>query len=236
MNGTLKTTLLVPTLNEVEAAPKIMPQIDPKWVDEILVIDGGSTDGTIEYMQSRGIKVYSQTQRGYGTGMLQGLHVAQGEIVIEFTPDGNSIAEAIPKLIDKINEGYDLVIASRYAEGAKSEDDDWLTGIGNWMFTTIVNILFGARYTDVLVAFRAYRKSKALTLDLDAPGLSWPCQISDRFAAAGFKVTEIPVDEPARIGGERKMRPFRTGSEIVWVILTDFAWRLSRIFKGPRRS
>ena len=221
-----KVTILVPTLNEIEAVQVVMPQIQNEWADEIIVVDGGSTDGTVEYMTKRGYKIHSQSGRGYGTGMKQGLMLAQGEIIIEYLPDGNSIASAIPALIAKVEEGYDLVIASRYKDSAKSDDDDVVTGFGNWMFTTMVNILFNAKYTDVLVGFRAYRKSSALKLELDTFGLSWPCQTSDRFAAAGMRIAEVAVDEPKRIGGVRKMRPLKTGWEVLMLIFRDFAWSL----------
>jgi glycosyltransferase involved in cell wall biosynthesis len=219
---TEKTTLLLPTLNEIEAVSVIVPQIKRDWVDEIIVIDGGSTDGTVEFMQAQGLRVHSQSKRGFGQGMLQGMHIASGELVIEFMPDGNSIPADIPRVIEKLREGYDLVVGSRYLGPASSDDDDFLTGIGNWMFTTIVNVLFRTDYTDVLTGFRGYRRSKALTLGMDAAGLSWPCQSSIRFARAGYKVIEIPADEPPRIGGERKMKPFKTGMEISELILREF--------------
>ena len=218
----LTTTLLLPTLNEIEAARVIIPQIRREWVDEIIVVDGGSTDGTVEFMRDAGLRVHSQTSRGYGEGLLEAIHLASGDVIIEFNPDGNSIPADIPRIVAKINEGYDLVIGSRYREGAKSDDDDWLTATGNWMFTAIVNLLFGTQYTDSLVGFRAYRREQALRLDLDAPGLSWPCQTSTRFARAGLRVTEIFAHEPARIGGKRKMMPFRTGLQITKLILRDF--------------
>lgn len=230
----LKITLLVPTLNEVEASPLTMPTIQPSWVDEIIVIDGGSTDGTIEYMQSAGYRVYSQANRGYGKGVLEGATLAKGEIIIEFTPDGNTVAEKIPALINKIEEGYDLVIGSRYLGPAHSDDDDWLTALGNHLFTAMVNILFRTRYTDVLVAFRAYRRSKLLELSMDASSLNWPCQTSIRFAKAGFRVTEIPADEPKRLGGIRKMMPLRTGWEILMMILRDWLfWRPVKKASSP---
>jgi glycosyltransferase involved in cell wall biosynthesis len=225
----LKSTLLVPTLNEIEAIQVVMPQIEPGWVDEIIVIDGGSTDGTVEWFKEHGYTVHSQTGRGFGAGMREGMQLAKGEIVVEFTPDGNSIPDVIPKLVAKVAEGYDLVIASRYKDDARSEDDDFVTAFGNWMFTTMVNILFRARYTDVLVGFRAYRKSVALTLGMDAPGLSWPCDSSICFAKYGHRTAEIAADEPDRIGGVRKMRPIKTGWEILKLIM-------SRFFSGRRKN
>jgi glycosyltransferase involved in cell wall biosynthesis len=223
MSGRPTTTLLLPTLNEIEAVRVIVPQIKREWIDEIIVVDGGSTDGTIEYMRGQGLTVHSQQKRGYGHAMAYGLQHAKGDIVIEFTPDGNSIPEDIPRIIAKVNEGYDLVVGSRYLTGARSDDDDRVTAFGNWLFTTAVNVLFRSHFTDVLVGFRAYRRQAALTLNLDAPGLSWPCQSSIRFARAGLRVSEIPANEPHRIGGERKMRPFKTGWEIVKLIVRDFA-------------
>lgn len=218
----MKSTLLLPTLNEIEAMQVIMPQINKNWIDEIIVIDGGSTDGTVEFCKENGYKVFSQSNRGYGKGMLEGMKHAAGEIIVEFPPDGNSLPHVIPDIIEKINEGYDLVIASRYKNDAKSDDDDFLTALGNRMFTSIVNIMFKSNYTDVLVGFRAFRKSVAEKLSLDAPGLDWTVQSSIQFAKANYRVTEIPADEPERIGGERKMMPFKTGWQISKIILYEF--------------
>ena len=230
-------TLLLPTLNEIEAVSVVVPQIRKEWAEEFICIDGGSTDGTVEFMKQHGFKVHSQSGRGFGQGMLEGMHLASGDIVVEFMPDGNSLAKDIPRVIAKMREGYDLVIASRYAEGAKSEDDDWLTGIGNWLFTTIVNVLFWTNYSDLLTGFRAYRRRKMLRLNMDTPGLSWPAQSCMRAARAGLKTADVGADEPARIGGQRKMKPFKTGMEISKLILRDFfAYHPSRRLREELRE
>ncbi len=218
----MKTTLLAPTLNEIEAVGVILPKIQKEWVDEIIVVDGGSTDGTVEYCQRNGYFVHKQKGRGYGTGMKDGVALARGDVIIEFPPDGNSPPDKIPDLIKKIGEGYDFVVASRYTGGARSYDDDFLTSKGNRVFTWLVNLLFGSGYSDVLIGFRAYRKDAFNALKMNAAGLDWSIQMPIQFAKNKFKVAEIPVDEPKRIGGRRKMSPFRTGWQILKVLIKEF--------------
>ena len=161
----MKTSLLILALNENESVSITLPQINKKWVDEIIVVDGGSTDGTIEWCKNNGYTVLEQKKTGYGQGVREAILIAKGDIIIEFMPDGNCDPKAIPQLIKKINEGYDLVIASRYLSGVKSYDDTWYTRFGNWWFTQMVNLLFGASYSDALMGYRAYRKKIFVRLE-----------------------------------------------------------------------
>lgn len=218
----MKTILIAPTINEIEALRVVLPKINRQWLDKVIVVDLNSTDGTVEYCLENGYTLHRQKTKGYGAGIREVLDGFDSDIVIEFPPDGSSPPERIPDLIAKINEGYDLVIGSRYRDGAKSYDDDIVTRFGNWLFTTIVNVLFGTRYTDVLIGFRAYRRSAFKDLRMTTTGLDWSVQLPIQFAKSGARVTEIGVDEPARIGGERKMRPIKTGLAILKVILREF--------------
>ena len=127
----------------------------------------------------------------------------------------------VKPMIDKIEEGYDLVVCSRYQPGATSYDDDRLTKVGNRIFTWLVNLLFRASYTDVLIGFRIFRRDAFEKLDIDTDGLSWAIQLPIRFAKRGFRIAEIAADEPARIGGARKMRPFKHGFEFLVVTLRE---------------
>ena len=163
----MKTSLLVITLNEIEGMKAIMPEVDRSWVDQIIVVDGGSTDGTIEWAKENGYEVYVQKQSGIRHAYIEVWPLVRGDVVITFSPDGNSVPELIPDLIAKMKAGYDMVIASRYLGDAKSEDDDIVTGFGNWLFTRTVNLLHGGHYTDVMVIYRAYRKAMAWELGLD---------------------------------------------------------------------
>lgn len=217
-----KVALIAPTINEVEGVRQVFPRIDRDIIDEIIVVDLNSTDGTVEYCKKYDYRVHHQRSRGFGAGVMEALAITDADVIIEFPPDGSSLPEKIPELLAKIDEGYDLVIASRYRDNAKSYDDDLITRFGNRLFTAIINILFHAHYTDTLVGFRAYRRSAYDKVHLNTRGLSWTAQQSIQFAKAGLKVTEIPADEPARIGGKRKMKPFKTGLEILRVIIKEF--------------
>ena len=218
----MSVALIAPTINEVDGLREVFPKLPKELLDEILVVDLNSTDGTAEYCKEHGYRVHHQQSRGYGAGIIEGLSATNSEIIIEFPPDGSSPPERIADLLAKIDEGYDLVIGSRYRDGAKSYDDDIITHFGNWLFTAIINVLFGAHYTDTLVGFRAYRRSAHNRLGITTRGLSWTAQQSIQFAKAGMKVAEIGVDEPKRIGGVRKMHPIRTGLEILRVIVKEF--------------
>jgi glycosyltransferase involved in cell wall biosynthesis len=226
----MKATLLGCTLNEIEAVQVVLPELR-QYPIEVIVCDGGSTDGTVEWCQQNGFKVVHQTG-GYGRAIRAGVAAASCDIIIEFPPDGNSLASCIPTLIEKIESGYDFVIVSRYYQGARSHDDDFMTAIGNRMFTFMTNLLFRTNYSDTLVGYRGYRKAVFEKLEWDANGLSWPMQTAIRFAQVpGIRIADIGGDEPDRIGGVRKMRIFKTGWEILMLIFREY-----RIMLGKRRK
>ena len=233
----MTVTLFVPTLNEIEGMRAIMPRIKKEWCDQILVVDGNSTDGTLEYSREQGYDVIVQQKKGIRHAYIEGFPYVKSDIVITFSPDGNSIPELIPRLIEKMKEGYDMVIASRYAKGARSEDDDLLTSFGNWLFTRMINTLHGGHYTDALVIYRAYKTELFKRLDLDKEASYAPERLlrtvdgielllSIRCAKRGLRVAEIPGDEPPRIGGKRKMLPFRWGTVFLLTIFRElYFWR-----------
>jgi glycosyltransferase involved in cell wall biosynthesis len=234
----LKTTLLIPTLNEIHGLEQIMPRIRREWIDQILIVDGGSTDDTLKYCKEKDYPFIIQKNKGLRYAYLDALPYIEGDIMITFSPDGNSIPELIPPLIEKIKEGYDMVIVSRYAEGAKSYDDDVITGFGNWMFSNLIDFLFGARYTDTLVMFRAYKKELIHTLELDKDSnyafeeallhtkIGMEPLLSVRCAKRKLKIVEIPGDEPRRLGGIRKLQIFRWGAaHLIQILREVFYWR-----------
>jgi glycosyltransferase involved in cell wall biosynthesis len=235
--NTPSVTLFMPVLNEVDGLKAILPQIQPGWVDQILMVDGRSTDGSAEYARERGVEVYVQQRRGIRFGYIEAWPLIRGEFVITFSPDGNCPVHAIPLLADALRRGEDMVIASRYLGPAHSDDDDLLTGFGNWLFTRTINVFHGGRYTDAMGIFRGYRTSLFSELDLDKEDSYAPEKLlgttigiepllSIRCAKKRLRVSEIPVDEPARIGGERKLQIVRWGGSYALQTFRElYHWR-----------
>jgi len=234
----MKVTLLIPTLHEIEGMKKIMPQIKKEWVDQILVVDGNSNDGTKEFCEQSGYEFLLQKGKGLKQAYFTALPHIKGDVVITFSPDGNSDASRIPDLVAKMREGFDMVIVSRYLDWAKSDDDDMITGFGNWLFTKTVNVLFGSKLTDVMVMYRAFKKeiiyklklheekSYSLVEKLFFTDISWEPLLSARAAHQKLSLAEIPGDEPPRIGGVRKLQIIRWGA----AYYTQFI--LERFFSG----
>lgn len=232
----MKTALLMPVLNERDGLRQVLPQIDPTWVDEILFVDGGSVDGSIQIIQEWGHgELIHQWQPGLSNAYWEALATLRGDVIVTFSPDGNSLPEAIPALVAKIQEGYDLVIASRYLPGAGSQDDGPITALGNWMFTGLINLLFGGHYSDSLVMLRAFKRSLIDELPMDTRDPVFEPQMAIRCALQKRKVAEIPFREPRRAGGKRKMSILVNGWAIVELIVREWV-RLKRTPSIQRES
>jgi len=221
-------SLIVLTRNEKFGFEKIMPRVKRSWVDEILVVDYKSDDGTVELAKKFGFKVIQQEKKGRGNAFRLGMEQAKGDILVYFSPDGNEVPEDIPKLIKKINEGYDLVIASRFTKRSKSYDATLIRSFGNNFFTKAVNLLFGASFTDSINGFRAIRKYIMEDINTDAEHFEIEIQMSIRCAKKNYKICEIPTIEPKRLHGEGKLNTYVDGWRYTKLILREFFNKYSK--------
>ena len=224
----LSTVLLVMTLNEFEGMKKIMSKVDKKWVDRIVIVDGGSTDGTIEEAIKMGFEVITQTTlNGYGGAILTGVNATTEDNIILFSPDGNHEVEDIKKLSEKIVEDYDQIIITRFGKNSINLDAGLIDRFGNKMFVFLANVLFGGNLTDTLTGCRAIKRKAMLELKIDALYMDSTQQMSIRGLKKKQKIFEIVGNEWHRIGGKRKMRPLIVGAQLSWQIIKEFIfWKI----------
>ena len=218
----MSVIVFVLTLDEIDGVSEIMPKIKKEWADKIIFVDGGSTDGTVEKAKELGFEVIHQKNQGEGNACRVGTDATESDFIMFFSPDGNDVPDDIPKLIEKTNEGYDVVHISRFGKNSVSEDANWLDRFGNNMFTFLVNTFFGGNYSDALNGFRIIRRKIWDGLKTDAQYLNIEQQTCIRLAKLKIPIFEIDGKEPKRIGGERKMRPLTTGAQLSYQIIKEF--------------
>ena len=222
----MSVIVFVLTLDEIDGVSEIMLKIKKEWADKIILVDGGSTDGTIEKAKELGFEVIHQKNKGEGNACRVGTDATDSDFVMFFSPDGNDVPEDIPKLIQKTKEDYDIVHISRFGKNSISDDANWLDRFGNNMFTFLVNTFFGGNYTDALNGFRIIKRSLWNELKTDAQYLNIEQQTCIRLAKLKIPIFEIDGREPKRIGGERKMRPLTTGAQLSYQIIKEFVkWK-----------
>jgi glycosyltransferase involved in cell wall biosynthesis len=213
--------LLLPTLNELQGLKAVLPEIDRSLVDDIVVIDGGSRDGTVEFAMDAGLTVVSQLRPGLQFAVFDVARALTHDYVIEFSPDGNCKADQLPELVAKLREGHDHVVVSRYLAHAVSQDDHAVTAFGNWMFSRLMRPLARFPITDALNIYRGYRRRILLDPDFEfyLRGPVLEPLVTGMCALRGLNAAEIPGDEPVRIGGVTKRSILYNGSLVLWMIV-----------------
>jgi glycosyltransferase involved in cell wall biosynthesis len=224
-----KRLLVLLTFNESEALPKLFDRLPLSAADEVLAIDGGSKDGTVEFLRSKGVKVAAQPRRGRGVAFRLALELTDAETICYYSPDGNEDPEDIPKIFEKIErDGSDLVVASRMMKGAYNEEDvhwwrprKWV----NQLFTLAANLLWnrGPYVEDTINGFRAVRADSLRRCACDADGFPIEYQMSIRMMKLGFVIGEMPTHEYPRLGGQSTAESWPTGVAFVKTLLREMS-------------
>ncbi|MGC8868335.1 MAG: polyprenol monophosphomannose synthase [Sulfurihydrogenibium sp.] len=215
----MKSLLVLPTYNEAENIEKVMQKLLVYDNLDILVVDDSSTDGTAEIVKNLpefGKKVFIIERPGklglgtaYITGFKWGLE-KDYELFFEMDADLSHDPQDIPRFIEKINEGYDVVVGSRYMNNTISVVG-WdfkrllISKFGNWYATTILGL---RQFSDVTSGFRVYRRSCFSKIDLDrikSNGYAFQIEMVYKLYKKGCKITEIPIIFYERFGGSSKM-------------------------------
>ena len=144
----MRVSLVILTLNEIDGLRALYDRIPLSIVEEVVAVDGGSTDGTLEFFTERKCKVIQQTSRGRGEAFRIACDVSSGDAVIFFSPDGNEDPNDISKFLDHVNNGSGLVVASRFLPEAHNEEDEQTFKWRKWanqIFTLFANIIWNKK-------------------------------------------------------------------------------------------
>lgn len=221
----MKVSLIIPTKNEEGCIGRVLAEVPRQLVDEIVVVDGQSSDNTMleakENLKKQD-KLIEQRQFGYGAAFLEGIKFTTGDVIIMMDADGSHNPKDIGKIIDKFREGYEFIMASRYVEGGKSDDDTLLRLIGNKLFTWMTNLVHGTDVTDSLFLFTAISKKNFNRLQLKSAGFEFCTEIIVKAHKKGLKFAEVPVIERKRYAGESKVNSFVHGLKILRMILRSY--------------
>ena len=248
--ATPRVSVVIPALNEARNLERLLPML-PDGIFEVILVDGASTDGTIEIARRLrpDVRVVYQTRRGKGNAMACGFAAARGDIIVTLDADGSADPAEIDRFVAALVDGADFAKGSRGLDGGGSDDITLLRGTGNRGLAFLVNRLCGSRYTDLCYGYNAFWAATclpALDLDTDSPkpddgtylwgdGFEIETLLYLRMAQAGLKVVEVPSYERSRVHGVSNLNAPRDGLRVLRTIFVEVS-RARRLRKEHRRQ
>ena len=221
----MKIALILLVRNERPCLEIMLPQVPvpgpDAGYDEIVAVDGNSTDGSVELLARNGVRVIGQSEKGRGQALQLAFDKVDADAFLFFSPDGNEAVADLPKFRAHLENGADVVIASRMMAGARNEEDDQLLKLRKWAnnaFNLAANILFrkrGPYVTDSINGYRAITKDAARALNLDASGYTIEYQMTIRAMKKRLSIVEFPTYEGERVAGETGAPSIPTGLRFI---------------------
>ncbi len=238
-------SVVVPTRNEAKNLEIVLPAIAAvrPAVHEIIVVDGNSTDGSLEVARRvlPSVRTITQTRKGKGNAMACGFAAVTGDVVVMFDADGSADPAEIPRFVEALVSGADFAKGTRFASGGGSDDITLLRKSGNFGLNGVANALFGTSYTDLCYGYNAFWADVLPVLELppvDAPapsdGMLWgdgfeiETVLNCRIAASHLKITEVPSVERMRMFGETNLRTFADGTRVLRTLFAEHRRKSAR--------
>jgi glycosyltransferase involved in cell wall biosynthesis len=214
-------SVIIPTRNEASAIGRVLADLPPDLVTEVLVVDSNSTDGTPEIAANMGARVVQEPRRGYGRACLTGLAIASApDIVVFLDGDYSDRPAELPRLLAPITEGRaDITLGSRLGQQHIPGALPWHAAFGNRLAASLITLLYGLRISD-LGPFRAARADVLRGLALEETTYGWAVEMILKAALQGFRVVEVPVSYYPRIGKSKISGTLRGTLGAAWFILS----------------
>jgi len=207
-------SVVIPALNEEEPIADVVRAIPRNIIDEVIVVDNGSTDCTAERAMAAGAGVVHEPRRGYGRACRAGMRAVspQSGVLVFLDGDGSDCPEMMPHLLAPILEGtHDFVIGSRTRGERETGSMNWAQLLAGRATGLMLAALYGVRFTD-MCPFRAIRREALESLGMREETYGWNLEMQIRAARAGLRILEVPVDHRRRAGGKSKVSGTVTGT------------------------
>jgi len=217
----MKISLCLLTWNEIAGCKHDIPQIDRSKFDEIYCIDGGSTDGTVEYLESQGIKVYQQSAKGLNIACKDGAAHCNCDAFVFYHPKGSIPVEDTYKFRDYFEQGYEFVVGSRMMKESHNEEDEKLLKPRKWFVLglgLLAKMLFkreGNTVWDTLHGFRGMTVEAFNRCEITDMSPSIDIEMVCRSYKLRIKRIEFPTTEMPRLEGESHFKAFATGKKLL---------------------
>jgi glycosyltransferase involved in cell wall biosynthesis len=213
-------TVVIPVLNEAESIGFVVRELPREVVSEIIVVDGGSSDGTREAAEAAGAEVLSASGRGYGRACAEGAAAAHGGIIVFLDGDGADRGDLIEQLVAPVAAGtHDFVLATRAGAQREPGAMSWHQLLAGWLAGLGIKALYGIRYSD-MCAYRAIRADTLRRLEMREMTYGWNLEMQMKCARSGLRVLEVAMPYRARRGGASKVAgslrgTLRAGTRII---------------------
>ncbi len=235
-----RVSVVIPALNEEDSIAAVVHAVPREIVDEVIVVDNGSTDRTAERAREAGASVVSEPQRGYGRACQAGVRAvgAECEIVVFLDGDGSDCPELMGRLVQPITaDTYDFVIGSRTRGRRESGSMNFQQVFAGRVAGWLLRLLYGVRYTD-MCPFRAIRREALDQLGMREQTYGWNLEMQMRAARSGLRILEVPANHRRRTGGESKVSGTLRGTFLAGgrILMTLARVALERSAQRPSAS
>ena len=217
-----KLTLIIPAKSESESLPIVLKELNKKKFNFIIVMEKSDIE-TINSIKKFRKNIIFQKNKGYGNALIKGINSVKTELFCIFNADGSFKSSEIRKMINTLlQKNSDFVFGTRYEKNCKSDDDTFITKIGNYFFTKIGNIFYNVKITDILYTFVLGRTKKIKKLNLKQGDFSFCVELPLKAVKFGMKLSTNQSHERKRIAGQKKVNAFKDGYTILKYMIKFF--------------
>jgi glycosyltransferase involved in cell wall biosynthesis len=217
-----RVSVVIPTLNEERNVAWVLERL-PDIVDEVILVDGRSTDDTVAVARATrpDIRVVLETTPGKGAALRAGFAAATGDYIVMIDADGSMDPAEILSFVEVLQSGCEFVKGSRFVDGGGTADMSLVRKLGNDALRTAVNVLYRTHFTDLCYGFIGFRRDRLDALHLDSQGFEIETEMVARAVIASLRIGEVASFEAERRNGESNLRAWRDGKRALATLLHE---------------